>query len=77
MNNEDYRHYPKVPPETEEDWQRLHQAAERANKTWIVTGPMVAFVTNWKAWLVMLGFVALMRRSEVIAVVDLLTGVAK
>jgi hypothetical protein len=76
-NDDDLRHFPKVPPESEEDWQRLHRAMFRADRSWIVTGPQVAFVTNWKAWIFGLSMLALMRRSEVVAVIDMLTGGAK
>lgn len=77
MPDDDLRHFPKTAPESEEDWQRLHRAAYRSDRTWIVTAPMVAFVTNWKAWVFALSLIALLRRSEFAAILDMLSGGSK
>lgn len=77
MPEDDLRHFPKGPPETDEEWQRLHRAAYRSDRSWIVTGPQVAFVTNWKAWIFAISMLLLLRRSEVLAVLDMLAGGAK
>lgn len=77
MADDDLRHFPKGPPETEEDWQRFHRAMYRSDRSWIVTGPQVAFVTNWKAWIFGLSMLILLQRSEVVALVDMLTGATK
>ncbi len=50
MADEELHRYRKVPPESEEEWQRLYRSADRADKAWLVTGPLSAFVVNWKAW---------------------------
>ena len=71
MPDDDLRHYPKAAPETEEDWQRLHRAAYRSDMSWKVTRPMVAFATNWKAWVFLIGLFAALRRTELLAVLDL------
>ncbi len=77
MADEDLHRYRKVSPESEEEWQRLHRAADRADKAWIVNAPLVAFAVNWKAWVFAIAMLALLRRTEVIAVLDMLAGTSK
>lgn len=77
MADDDWKHFPKGAPESEEEWQKLHRAVYRADRTWIVTGPQVALVTNWRAWVFAISLFALLRRSEVIALLDMISGAGK
>jgi hypothetical protein len=77
MADDEHKHFPKGPPESEEDWQKLHLAVYRANRTWIVTGPQVAFVTNWRALVFAISLFAILRRSEVVAFLDMISGASK
>ena len=40
----------KTPPENDDDWSFLWRGAKRANDGWVILGPLVALVKNWKAW---------------------------
>ncbi len=65
------------PPETEEEWQLIWQSVDRVRKGWIVVGPMVAFAENRKAWLFGIGMFLLLRRNELPALLEMITGPVK
>ena len=77
MADEDLHTYRKAPPDTDEDWQRLHRAMDRADRSWIVTGPMSAFAVTWKAWVFALSLMLILRRTEVDALLDMMAGAVK
>ena len=77
MANDELHKYRKTPPETDEDWQRLHRALDRADKAWIVTGPMSAFAENRKAWAFGLALFLLLRRNDLPALLEMIPGVGK
>ena len=77
MADDELHKYRKTPPETDEDWQRLHRALDRADKAWIVTGPAAAFAVNWRGWAFALGLLLVLRRNELPAILDMLTGAGK
>ena len=79
MADDDLHSYRKTPPETDEDWQRLHRSMARADKSWIVTGPMSAFAEYRKAWAFAVFIVTflMLRKGELPAVIELLTGPIK
>lgn len=73
MADEDLHSYRKTAPESEEEWQRFHRAVNRADMMWPIVKPVQAFVVNIKAWLAIVAFLAIMRRTEVIAALDALS----
>ena len=77
MADDDLHKYRKAPPETDEDWQRLHRALDRADKAWVVTGPAAAFAENRKAWAFGLVLFLLLRRNELPAILEMITGAGK
>jgi len=77
MADDDLHTYRKTPPESDEDWQRLHRAMSRADKAWIVTGPASAFAENRKAWAFGLVLFLLLRRNELPALFEMITGAGK
>jgi hypothetical protein len=64
----------RTPPETPEDWAYLWQGAERGHDAWPVTGPMVAAVRNWKAWVFALALVLWINRPDILAALNTLIG---
>lgn len=58
--------YPKDPPD---EWERVHRAVDRSERSWPITGPIVAAVGNWKAWGVMLAIFAFFRGPEVVGLI--------
>jgi hypothetical protein len=62
-NDKDLDLYKEGPPDT---WQRVHRAVDRSERSWPVTGPVVAVVSNWRAWGVMLAIFTFIRGPEII-----------
>jgi hypothetical protein len=68
----------KLPPDNRErpphehEWAWFWDNADKAQKSWIIVGPIHAAVTNWKAWLIMGGVVAWMRGPELIEIVKVM-----
>ncbi len=77
MPDDDLHTYRKAPPETDEDWQRIWRGTDMAHKSWIVTGPAVAFAVNWKGWAFALGLFLVIRRNELPALLEMITGAGK
>ncbi len=79
MPDDELRKYRKTPPETDEDWQRLHRALDRADKSWIVTGPMSAFAEYRKSWALVVGVVTflMLRKGELPAILEMIAQVGK
>lgn len=63
-----------TPPKTPEDWAYLWQGAERGHDAWPVTGPMVAAVRSWKAWVFAAAFVVWINRPDILAALETLIG---
>lgn len=63
----------ETPPEDHE-WPGIWRALDRANKSWIVTGPIHAAVTNWKAFAIIMGIVVWINRPEIVAAIRTLSG---
>ena len=75
--DEDLKIHRNEPPHEGEDWQRLHRAAWRADQTWLISRPIVAIASNWKA-LVGLGIlIAWANRPDIMAAFQVLMGVPK
>jgi len=77
MADDDLHTYRKTPPETDEDWQKLHRSMARADKAWIVTGPISAFAENRKAWAFGIMMFLLLQRNELPALLEMITGPVK
>ena len=73
MADDDLKSYRKGPPESEDEWQRLYRSMRRADMMWPVVKPVQAFVVNIKAWVLIIAFLAVMRRTEVVAALDALS----
>ncbi|MEY1555337.1 hypothetical protein AB3Y40_06845 [Yoonia sp. R2331] len=64
--NDDFDPRRKTPPEDHE-WPGIWEALEKSNKGWIITGPIHAVATNWKALLVIAGIVLWINSPELVA----------
>ena len=69
MGNDDNRSSRRTPPESEEDWLYIWTGIHYSHQGWKVVGPIVAAVTNWKAWVVIAGIVAWIRGPEIMAAI--------
>ena len=77
MADDDLRTYRKTQPETPEEWQMVWQSVDRTKHGWIVIGPMAAFAENRKAWAFGLVLFLLLRRNELPAILEMITGAGK
>jgi len=64
----------KTPPETDEDWASIWLGVQRATEGWIVVGPIVAAVRNWKAWVAAGAFFVVMNRPDTLALLQSVLG---
>ena len=62
-----------TPPEDHE-WPIVYSAIEKANKAWIVVGPIHAIVTNWKFLLGAIAAAAWINRPEIVSALSVLIG---
>lgn len=62
---------------TPEDRQKLRLTHNRMDQAWPIIGPIVAAVSNWKAWVAILAFVIWINNPKIIAALSVLTGVDK
>jgi hypothetical protein len=53
---------------------RIRKATTWAEESKPILSPVVALVKNWKAWLIGLTALAVLRRPEVVAVLDVISG---
>ena len=53
----------------QKEWPTVWRAVDRANKSWLITGPIHAVVTNWKALGVIGVLVLWLNSPKVIAAV--------
>lgn len=51
------------------DWARVRRAVVRVEKSWPVVGPIVAFTTNWKAWVAAAGFFLWLRGDDILTAI--------
>jgi len=68
----DNRNERKTPPEDEKDWAYIWTAVDRANKSWIVTGPIHSIVVNWKAYVVIAGVIIAINSPKIIEALKML-----
>lgn len=70
------KHPGRTTPPEDDEWSYIWAAAEKAHLSWIVTGPLVAVVSNWKAWAVAVAIYVFIRSPDILAALDTLTGAA-
>ena len=76
MSDDDLKTGRSTPPKDDE-WRGIWSALEKADRGWIVTGPIHAVITNWKSLAVMGAIVAYVRGPDIIAAVALAMGAVK
>jgi hypothetical protein len=65
----------KEPPENSEEWAYIWRGAARANEGWVIIGPIVAAVKNWKAWALALAFVLWINQPDILGALKTIVGV--
>lgn len=55
----------KTPPDDHE-WHGIWEALDKANKSWLITAPFHAVVTNWKAILIVGVLIVYINSEELI-----------
>jgi hypothetical protein len=63
----------KNPPKPEE-WEHIWAGVKKAHDGWVIVGPLVAIIKNWKAWAIGAGFFIWINRPDVIALVGSIFG---
>jgi|GEM_PF-5205021 len=51
------------------EWRRVRRAVIRVEQSWPIVGPIVALVTNWKAWAVGAAFFLWLRGEDIITAI--------
>ena len=74
MADDDLDIHRREPPETETEWQRLHRAAYRADQTWLISRPIVAVVTNWRALAIIAAVLVWVNKPEIVGAIQVLLG---
>ena len=64
----------KTPPESADEWAFLWRGAERANDGWVIVGPVVAVVRNWKAWAIALAFFLWINQPDILGALKTIMG---
>lgn len=73
MSEKNNGRYPDEPPE---NW-KLQETVHRMEQAWPILQPIVAILTNWRAWAAGIGLYAVMRSPDIVALLDRIAGVAK
>lgn len=76
MADDDKRYGRKEPPE-EHEWQYIWRSLEKSDKGWIITGPIYAVVSNWKALAVIVVIIAWLNQPKIIALISEIAGMAQ
>lgn len=64
----------KDDPLSQEELQRARLTQERMDQAWPILGPVVAAVTNWKAWAAIVLVVVWLNNPKIIAALATLAG---
>ena len=64
-----------TPPE-EDEWPDVWDAIDKANMSWIITGPIHAVVSNWKALVVIAGVIVWLNNDRIIEAIATIIGAA-
>ena len=73
MSDEDDKYGRKEPPEPHE-WHDIWKSLEKSDKGWIITGPIYAVVSNWKALVVIALLLAWINSPEILNIFSRLRG---
>jgi len=63
-----------TPPKGPDEWAAVWAAVEKAEKSWLITGPIHAVVTNWRALLVIGVVVLWINNPRIRAALEVITG---
>jgi hypothetical protein len=74
MADDDDKYGRKDPPARDE-WPHIFDGIQKSHKMWIIVGPIFAVVSNWKALVAIVIFVAWLNQSEIAAILATLTGI--
>lgn len=61
-------------PPKDDEWTGIWSAVEKAEKSWIITGPIYAVVSNWRALVVIAGVIVFINKDAVQAFLALALG---
>lgn len=75
MSDDDLKIHKSEPPKNEQEWQRFHRAAWRADRAWPIIKPIDAVVSNWKAIVAVVILIAWINSPEIMAAIQTLAGV--
>lgn len=59
----------KTPPETEDEHAYMWEAADKAHKSWKITGPFHAAVTNWKGWVTIVAIFGVVNSNKILTAI--------
>lgn len=62
------------PPDDDDDWLHIWDGVDKAHKSWIVTGPIHAVVSNWKALAVIGAALMALNGPEIIEILQQAVG---
>lgn len=71
----DFKTGRQTPPDDDE-WPGVWDALDKARKSWVIVGPVHAFISNWKAVVVAFVVIAWISRPEIIGALQVLGGAA-
>ena len=73
MGGDDKRFQRSTPP-TKDEWADIWDAVEKANKAWLIIGPIHAVVTNWRALLIVAVVVLWLNNPKILEALRVVTG---
>lgn len=65
----------KTPPENEDEWAYIWKGSERGNDGWVVVGPVVAAIRNWKAWAIAVAFFLWLNQPDILGALKTIFGI--
>jgi hypothetical protein len=68
------KRYQRTTPPTKEEWPELWDAIEKADKAWLIIGPIHAVVTNWRALLIVAIVVLWLNNPKILEALRVITG---
>lgn len=74
MAGEEHDLQRRTTPPTKEEWPLVWDAVEKARKTWLISGPIYAVVTNWRALLIVAVVVLWINNPKLLAFLESITG---
>lgn len=71
---ENGKKFERTTPPTKEEWAEIWPAIEKADKAWLIIGPIHAVVTNWKALLIVAIVVLWLNNPKILEALRVITG---